>query len=127
MFAVFDVMCSVNKDKSWMFTSSAWREDFLPDAYQLNRSAGTAKIPVRRSRNKNGCSCGCVTRDSASQSVLLHRHMRSVHRRPAAALLVFLSGAAEVRTVPPKLVETEPMRPTRTGESVAFCNSFLGN
>jgi hypothetical protein len=35
MFAVFDVMCSVNKDKSWMFTSPAWREDFPPDAYHF--------------------------------------------------------------------------------------------
>jgi hypothetical protein len=35
MFAVFDVMCSVNKDKSWMFTSSAWREDFPPGAYHF--------------------------------------------------------------------------------------------
>jgi hypothetical protein len=35
MFAVFDVMRGMNKDKSWMFAHFARREDFLPDAYDF--------------------------------------------------------------------------------------------
>ena len=35
MFAIFDVMCSVNKDESWVIARFARRENFLPDTYDF--------------------------------------------------------------------------------------------
>lgn len=35
MLAIFDVMCSVNKDESWVIARFARREDFLPNAYDF--------------------------------------------------------------------------------------------
>jgi hypothetical protein len=35
IFVAFNVMCSVNKDESWMFAHSARRENLLPDAYNF--------------------------------------------------------------------------------------------